>query len=187
MIALAQAADAADGSTYIIWGFVLAGVALVLLFLELLVPSGGLMGLLCGVAVIGSIVAFFKHDTAFGISSVIAYAILTPVTLVFVFKLWLHSPLGKRMVLGADVGGEHGDAESAMAASEQARRKRLEALRELVGVEGVAATALRPVGVVKINGQRIDALAESGVIEAGTPVVVADVYDNQVKVRAKQR
>ncbi|MHC5009117.1 MAG: NfeD family protein [Planctomycetota bacterium] len=46
-------------------------------------------------------------------------------------------------------------------------------------------TDLRPVGVVKIDGQRIDALAESGIVEAETPVVVTDVYDNQIKVRPR--
>ena len=57
-------------------------------------------------------------------------------------------------------------------------------LRELIGAEGRAITALRPVGVVKIGGERVDALSELGVIESGTDIVVTDVYDNQVKVRA---
>ena len=56
-------------------------------------------------------------------------------------------------------------------------------LRQLIGVNGVSITALRPVGTVKIEGKRIDALAETGVIDADTPVVVTDVYDNQIKVR----
>ena len=44
-------------------------------------------------------------------------------------------------------------------------------------------TALCPGGVVKINGRRVDAMAESGIVEANTPVVVTDVYDNQIKVK----
>ena len=59
----------------------------------------------------------------------------------------------------------------------------VEELRQLIGAEGVTETALRPVGFVKINGQRLDAMAESGIVEAGMPVVVTDVYDNQIKVR----
>jgi membrane-bound serine protease (ClpP class) len=50
-------------------------------------------------------------------------------------------------------------------------------------MRGVAVTALRPVGTIKIEGRRVDAMAESGVIESGTNIVVVDVYDNQIKVR----
>ena len=58
-LALAQAAaGAADNDAYLLWGFILAAGALGILFLELLVPSGGLLGLLCGVAAIASIVSF---------------------------------------------------------------------------------------------------------------------------------
>ena len=38
-------------------------------------------------------------------------------------------------------------------------------------------------GTIKIEDRRIDGMAESGTIEAGTPVIVTDVYDNQIKVR----
>ena len=55
--------------------------------------------------------------------------------------------------------------------------------RELIGLQGVTITSLRPVGKVRIEGRRIDAMAETGIIEADTPIVVVDVYDNQIKVR----
>ena len=152
-----------------------------LLVIELFVPSGGLIGILCGVAAISSIVAFFMYDTSWGVGVSLAYVVLTPITIVFVFKLWISSPVGKAMVLGESVTA--GDEES-VARSEQDRRARLAELEQLVGAEGVAETALRPVGTVRINGQRTDAMAEAGVIPANTPVVVTDIYDNQIKVRA---
>jgi membrane-bound serine protease (ClpP class) len=186
-LALAQAATgAADNDSYLLWGFILAAGALGILFLELLVPSGGLLGLLCGVAAIASIVSFFQYDTTFGVAALLLYAILTPVLLVFVFKLWIHSPLAKRMVLGGTTDQTLEDGEQdTLQASEKVRLKRIEELRQLVGAEGVTETALRPVGFVKINGQRLDAMAESGIVEANTPVVVTDVYDNQIKVRPR--
>jgi len=69
---LAQAQQAAADSAneaYLLWGFILAAAALGLLILELLIPSGGLLGLLCGVSAIGSIIAFFQYDTMFGVSA----------------------------------------------------------------------------------------------------------------------
>jgi membrane-bound ClpP family serine protease len=178
---LAQDAD----NVYLLWGFILVAGALALLVIELFVPSGGLIGALAGVAAIGSIAAFFQYDTLWGVVATGAYVVLTPITLVFIFKVWIHSPIGRSMILGGsdptatDVSDEHA------AASEYARVERLARLRELIGADGVTATALRPVGTVVIQNERIDALAESGVIEAGTPVVVTDVYDNQIKVRPK--
>jgi membrane-bound ClpP family serine protease len=167
---------------YLILGFVMFAVAAVLLAAELFVPSGGLIGLLCGIAVVGSVISFFKFDSSWGWGSVLAYSILGPITLVFGFKLWLGSPLAKRMILGSEVEAPE-DPEAVLAKADQSRRERLAQLQELIGVEGVTETALRPVGVVRINNQRIDALAESGVIEADQRVVVVDVYDNQIKVK----
>ncbi len=183
-LVLAQAAGA-EGDPYLMWGFILAGAALGLLLLELLVPSGGLLGIVCGIAAIGSIVAFFRHDTAFGVAALLAYAILTPILLVFIFKLWIHSPLAKRMVLGGDDGMSAENGQESVRAAETARLQRLEELRRLIGTEGVSVTPLRPVGFVKIEGRRVDAMAESGIVEANTPVIVTDVYDNQIKVRPK--
>ena len=180
---LAQGVAESPNDGALFWGFVLGGAALGILLLELLVPSGGLLGLLCGVAIIGSITAFFRYDTTFGFVSLLGYAILTPFVIVFGFKLWIQSPLARRMVLGGLEGSD--DAEGAPNPAEQARLGRHGELRELIGAEGVTITALRPVGVVKINGQRVDAMAESGIVEANTPIVVADVYDNQIKVRPR--
>ena len=178
-----MAASASANDAYLLWGFILAGAALGILLLELLVPSGGLLGILCGVAGIGSIVAFFRYDLAFGWASLVGYAVLTPIILVFVFKLWIQSPLARRMVLDGDVEGHTDGEPGAPGTSDQARQQRLDQLRQLIGAEGITVTALRPVGFVKINGQRVDAMAETGVVEADTPVVVTDVYDNQIKVR----
>ena len=181
-----QTAAAAGGNeAYLMWGFILAALALGLLLVELLIPSGGLLGLLCGVAAIASIVAFFRYNTMFGVAAMLAYIVLTPILLVFVFKIWIQSPLARRMVLGGDVEGQTDGEQDTLKTSEQARLKRLEELRQLIGVEGLTVTDLRPVGFVKIDGQRLDAMAESGVVEANTPVVVTDVYDNQIKVRPK--
>ncbi len=182
---LAQAAAAPANDAYLLWGFILAAGAMVILLLEFLIPSGGLLGLLCGLFGIGSIVAFFQYDTQFGVAAVIGYAILTPIVLVFGFKLWINSPLARRMVLGGDVEGHSDGPPNTPGTSGHARTQRLSELQQLIGVEGVTITALRPVGVVKINGRRVDAMAESGILEANTPVVVTDVYDNQIKVKRR--
>ena len=183
MIWLAQQTVPPPDESLIIWGGVLLAVALVLLFVELFVPSGGLIGVLAGIAAIASVVAFARYDRTLGIAMGGAYFILTPVIIWAMFKFWITSPMTRKLILGA----EEMDAESpGSSKADQARRERLAQLQALIGAEGVAITPLRPVGVVRIQGERVDALAETGVIDASEAIVVTDVYDNQVKVRAKK-
>jgi membrane-bound serine protease (ClpP class) len=52
-----------------------------------------------------------------------------------------------------------------------------------MGREGVAQTILRPAGVAMIGDQRLDVVAESGVIESGSPVRIVAVNENRLVVR----
>jgi membrane-bound ClpP family serine protease len=177
-------AGADTGSTVaLIWGVVLFGVALVLLVLELFVPSGGLISVVAGVALVGSVAAFFTHDPVWGFTAAGIYLVLSPLVIVTLLRFWTHSRVGRKLVLGGEEEDYEADPEAAAARSEEARRRRVSELAALVGSRGVAETSLRPVGTVRIEGRRIDALAESGIIDAGSPVEVVAAYDNQLKVR----
>jgi len=181
-----EAASAAENSdVFFLWGCLLLAAAIVLLVIELFVPSGGLLGILCAVCAIGSVVAFYRYDSTWGLIMGIAYVVLAPILIVFLFKVWINSPIARTMILGGRDESAAAEGEDEGIAAERRRLEKLELLRALIGVEGVTETALRPVGTVRINGQRIDALAESGIIESGVPVIVTDVYDNQVKVRPR--
>jgi membrane-bound ClpP family serine protease len=180
-------AQTGDGDQiYLLWGFIGLAGAIAFVLLELFIPSGGLIGLLAAGSLILSIVSFFMYDSVVGVIALCAYVFIGPVVAFYGFKMWLGSGMAKRLVLGGDNrGGMSASSEEAAMASERARRERVEKLRALIGSEGVAATALRPVGTVVIEGERVDALAEEGVIEPDMPIVVIDAYDNQLKVRRK--
>ncbi len=174
----------ADQEVFLLWGFILGAAAVALLFLELIIPSGGVIGLLCGVAAVASVVAFFRYDLKFGVAALLLYLIMAPVLVWLLFRVWIHSPLARRMILG-DGTAETDEGEAAPDAAASTRQQRLVQLRELIGAEGIAETALRPVGFVKISGRRLEGLAELGMIEPGTPVIVTDVSDNQIRVRPR--
>lgn len=175
------------GEAALLWAILLLGAAILLVFLELFVPSGGLIGVLAGLAALGSIIAFFRYDRTWGLVATGMYLLLGPMAVIYGFKWWINSPMGRRMILGGDESIDPLDPDTpAPMSAEHARQERAAQLRQLIGARGVAVTLLRPVGTVKIEGQRLDAMAESGIIEPGTPVVVTDVYDNQVKVRAAE-
>ena len=52
----------------------------------------------------------------------------------------------------------------------------------LLGREGVAMTPLRPAGIAKIEGTRVDVTAAVDFVEAGTRVVVEKVEGGRVRV-----
>ena len=173
-------ADAGSDGGYLVWGFALLGITILLIVVEFAVPSGGLIALVSGVTCIGSLVAFFMYDSTVGAIAFAAYILLGPILIIYGFRIWLSSSLAERMILG----GTKDDADENGVPDELERRHAARVLaQELIGAEGRTATALRPVGVVVIDGRRIDALAESGTIESDVAVEVTQVYDNQIKVR----
>jgi membrane-bound serine protease (ClpP class) len=70
----------------------------------------------------------------------------------------------------------------------RAYRRRITTGREgLVGQTAVAKTVLDPKGTVFIEGERWNAIAESGRIEAGEEVIVTEVEGLKLKVARKSK
>jgi membrane-bound ClpP family serine protease len=57
-------------------------------------------------------------------------------------------------------------------------------LESFLGKQGVALTLLRPAGSIEIDGDRIDAVSESEMLPAGTPVEVIRISGLKVIVKA---
>ena len=190
MLIVLLAEEAANaGTAFLIWGIVLLALAIGLFAVELVVPSGGLIGMVAVVSLVGSLIAFFMYDGMVGIGAAAAYAIIGPVAAVFVFRLWLHSPLARRMILGSDAAGRTLPPPGADEGAPPRSTNELRTLNEsatVLGSERRTEPALRPIGIVILDGRRVDAFSEHGIIEAGTPVIVVDAYDNQLKVRPRQ-
>ncbi len=157
-------------------GLGLIAASLLLIVVEVFVPSGGLIAITAGIAALVGVISLFRYDPWWGLMGLVALMVIGPAALGFALKVWPNTPLGRRMLLG-DMTEEQIEAER------QKERSERDALHALVGAEGVAMTDLRPVGAVRIEGTRYDALAEVGVIAAGTKVRVTKVEFNQIKVR----
>ena len=179
---LAQATPAMSEAP-LIWGIILVGIAVVLLFLELFIPSGGILSLCSAVAVLASIIAFFTYSTSAGFIALGAYIVFGPLVIWGGFRWWVSSSIGQRMILGAEDDPLDRTPDEAYAASRAAMKARAHQLDQLIGRQGTAETKLFPVGSIRIDGTRYEALAETGMINAGTEVLVIAAYDNQLKVR----
>jgi membrane-bound serine protease (ClpP class) len=55
--------------------------------------------------------------------------------------------------------------------------------KNLIGKTGVSSTDLRPTGRAMIDEERIEVMAETGFIEAGTPIIVIAADGNRILVR----
>jgi membrane-bound serine protease (ClpP class) len=89
------------------------------------------------------------------------------IALVLIVILARYLPQGwvwDRLVVGAAVGGAAQTAGTAPGTTA--------GLDALIGRRGVAATALRPIGQVEIDGRRYEARVEIGAVDAGAAIVV---------------
>ncbi|MCA9292416.1 MAG: NfeD family protein [Phycisphaerales bacterium] len=165
-------------SDHLIWGIGLMAGALMLFLLEVFIPSGGVIGFTAFAVAVAGVVAFWMEGSAWGVASTIGLIVLVPLAFNFALRIMPNTPFGRRLILGDD------EDEALLAQRAAAESERRERERALVGAEGVVLTDLRPVGSAKIEGQRLEVLAETGVIEAGARIRVTKVEGTQVKVRA---
>jgi membrane-bound ClpP family serine protease len=158
------------------WGLGLVAAALMLIVVEVFVPSAGLISLTATGCAIAGVFCLFKVSVGWGITGLATLAVLGPAFFSFAIKVWPSTPIGRKML------GERPE--------EDIERERLEDLRQrdallaLVGQEGIVLSDLRPVGVVQVGGKRYDALSELGVVRAGTRVKIVSAEPSQIRVRA---
>jgi len=162
-------------NTMLLWGFGLLGAALLLLVVEVFIPSGGVIGILSVISAIAGVVMFWRVSWVWGATSLTLVLILAPICFNFALRMMPYTPVGRHLFL----------TDSAEDAARQAERLEEERQAEaaLVGALGVATTDLRPAGVADIEGTRVDVLAVGGPIDVGERVRVVEVQGNQVRVR----
>ncbi len=160
----------------LLWGLGLLAASILLLVLEIFVPSAGVIAFIAAACGLAGVISLFVYDTAWGVAGLLTMLIAGPGTFFWGLSLWRHTPLGRKIIGETD--------EEAVLAQRRAEEEAKLAQQRMVGQEGVAATDLRPVGVVIIDGQRYDALSEMSLIATGTKVRVTVVEGNQIKVRA---
>jgi len=163
------------GDDVAIWSLVFFAVALLLFFLEIFFPSGGILGVLSAGCVLTGIVLLFRVDTTYGVVASIVTIVSLPFLFALAMKIWPNTPIGRAMILHATASGDAGTGEATAA--------RMRALSSLVGQVGEAKSELRPIGQCVIDGERRECLAVGGMIPAGEKVRVIAADGIQIKVR----
>ncbi len=156
--------------TELVWPSLCLAVGLLLLFAEVFVPSGGLIGFLAlGFLGVSLYLAF--TTTAYGLVFVILMGILLPISLALAVHLWPKTPMAKYMFLSPP------EPEELVPDSQHLM------LEHLIGQFGRALTPLRPTGLVDFDGRRLEGLSEEGLIPAGSLVRAVQVRGGRLIVR----
>lgn len=137
----------------------------VLLFLETLLPGmiAGIIGFLC---LLAAVVLGYQEGFQTGTLILIGVVIGLSIGVYCWLKFFPETAFAKRFISKGAVG-ELGVEKP-----------------DLLNGTGVALTQLRPSGLAKIIGQRVDVVTEGGLIERGTPVKVVAVEGSRIVVRA---
>jgi membrane-bound ClpP family serine protease len=159
--------------TALAWIAALVAVGMALLVLEVFVPSGGVLGFLSVVAIVAGVVtAFVEKGPAFGLGALAVAVAAVPAVLTVAFRIFPHTPLGRRVIPPPPGPGD--------VVPDADRRA---ALRGLVGRAGRATVELLPWGTVEVDGIVHEAVSDGGPIASGRGVEVVGVQATALVVR----
>jgi membrane-bound ClpP family serine protease len=151
--------------------FLLVVLALVLLALEDLLPSGGLLGVLAACSLASLLYLGFSDSPSKGFRYLAFEAVSIPVGIGAWWFLMAKTKLGRVAFLKPP------EAHEVDASAERAD------LARLVGLTGRALTTLRPSGMVDFDGRRLEGVAEEGLIASGSPILAVRVDSGRLIVR----
>ena len=140
-------------------------VGLVLVIAEWVLPSGA-AGALGVCALIGAVVLSYReHGFVVGTGVLGGVLVVSVVGTIAGLKYFPRIGPGKKLLLNTQSGGQPQE------------------LNQLLNKEGEALSPLRPSGVARIEGQRVDVVGEVGHIEPGSRIRVIAVEGRRVVVR----
>jgi membrane-bound serine protease (ClpP class) len=160
------------------WGLLIILLGLLLLILEIFIPSGTLGFLALAAIVVGVVMVFFAPESegggmTSGILTLLGLLILLPIIIGYMLAWWPHSPMGKRMTLAAPT-----EEESTIAFNPEVLE-----LEQYRGQLGRTLSPHQPSGVVQVQNRRLESTTEGLFIDADCLIRVYDVREGRLYVR----
>ncbi|MDG2469529.1 MAG: NfeD family protein [Pirellulaceae bacterium] len=149
---------------------IVAGFAFI--FLELLIPSAGLIGIISAALLLSGIVVGFQSGLGVGFTILTVTLVLLPIVIAFLLKIWPNTPIGKMLFISPP-------SEEDVVPDPEVQ----ESLESLLGKVGIARSKLLPSGSVTIDGKHYDAVSDGLPIELGQDVKVVKVKAMRIFVR----
>ena len=156
-----------------LWSILLLLGGILILTIEMFVPSGGVLGVMAALCFLGGIGVAFMQSLQTGLIMLTVTAALVPLLLAAAVHVWPNTPIGRR-ILGKLP--EHPDE---MLPETEAYR----GLKELIGRRGRTTCKMLPGGSVLIDRRTHEAVSLGMPIDARAPVEVVDVRMGRLVVR----
>lgn len=161
-------------AAWILFALFLYIVCAIVLVIEVFIPSFGLLTLLALGAFGWATTVFFQISTTAGWCGLAVATAIIPAVWIVTYKLFPKTALGRALELktaGRSAGDAIGDQER---------------LLGFAGKSGTVVSMLRPVGVCRIDGQRVVCSAQVGFIDKDVEIEVVKVEGQLITVRIKQ-
>ena len=157
----------------LVWAALLLLLGMLLVMLEVFVPTAGVLGFLSVASILAGIgLAFYNGGLTVGFGFLFGTAVVLPIVLALAFRWFPETPVGRRLLPGLPT------SEDVLPDNEERRT-----LRGLLGKVGQAKSAMLPSGAIVVEGRIINAVSEGVPIEAGQNVRVIEVRGGRVVVR----
>ncbi|WP_318508358.1 nodulation protein NfeD [Bacillus sp. T3] len=150
---------------------VLFVVGIALVILEIFLP-GGIVGAIGGISILGSLFLATDDVVHMGISILIAIGVSIIGSIIMIRVFGKKMSLFKKIILTDSTNTESGYVSN---------RNRT----ELLGLEGITLTPLRPAGTMLIENERLDVVSEGEFIPKDRSVIVIKVEGVRIVVRSK--
>lgn len=149
---------------------ILIALGLTVIFLELFVPSAGMLGIAAAVFLISGVIVSFTISLQTGGITLIVTLFAVPLLLAMMVKVWPSTPIGRRILIG------RAKAEDVLPQGDHYE------LDHLVGQLGIAKTMMLPSGMVMVDGKKYDAFSSGLPIEAGQTIKIVAIKGNRIVV-----
>ena len=156
-----------------LYAILLLALGVTLAMMEVLLPSGGVLGFFAAAAIVAALVLAFRESNALGIAFIVVTMVLVPTVVVVGFKIFPRTAIGRRLILKPAV--ETKNQRGSAGVSE-------ETYACLLGKNGIAVTPLRPSGIAEIDEQRYSVVTEGDTIEDSAEIVVVKIEGNSIVV-----
>lgn len=159
--------------TPLLWAIALLALAIVIIVLEMFVPSGGVLAVCAAVSALAAVIIVFLYEGPVpGAIFLVISCVLLGITAAGVIRWWPHTALGRRM-LNLPPGEELAVASP----------PNYDPLKELIGMYGMTVSKMVPGGVITIDGKSYDAISQAAAIDEGCQVRVVAVDGTRIMVR----
>ncbi|GAB5405319.1 MAG: hypothetical protein Aurels2KO_35500 [Aureliella sp.] len=153
-------------------------LAVILAFVDLFIPSGGALMILGAISAVASVVFGFQQGAMAGSLMLLVVLGTIPVFGFLAVRVWPNTPIGRRVIMRPRRASREQDARA---------RKESDQIETLIGTVFRADADLMPSGTIRIEGNSLNAMAESGFVEAGQVCEIVNYRERQFIVRPTQK